>query len=139
MMNSNRLSKLFHAAALTVVLSAVLPVAALGQRRWVAVRPHRSRIVVYNYQPRPYVIYQRRPYSYQTYRYGYPQTYYGNQYYNYGYSQPYAGTQYYSYRYSQPYFANRYTYSWANPTYSYDGYRYRPRHRHDGFRMRVRF
>jgi len=84
---------------------------AFGQSL-VVVRPRtRSRIVVY--QPRPYVIYQRRPSYYQNYDYGYP-----------GYS-----TRYDSYRYTQPYFANPYTYSYANPTYRYNEYGYRPRHR----------
>ncbi len=54
-MKSRVLSKLFHGAVGALVLSAIFPVAALGQRRWVG-RPHRSRIVVYNYQPRPYVV-----------------------------------------------------------------------------------
>ena len=141
----------------SLVLAFVLPATALGQGRgrgrgeekfykfanghdardgrWDGRGPRFGRRM-----PRSYVLYGQGPYySYRSYTDGYPQTYYGNQYYNYGYSQPYAATQYYSYRYSQPYFANRYTYSWANPTYSYNGYRYRSRHRQDGFRMRVRF
>ena|SRR2546422_541266 len=96
-------TKLLYAAMCALVLAVMLPITAMGQRRWVVVRPHRSRVVVYNYQ-RPYVVYQ----------------------------QPYYSNQYYSYRYSQPYFANRDTYSWANPTYRYDygdyGYYRRPRH-----------
>src|SRR2546427_9916716 len=120
-------SRVFHGVVCALVLSALFPVATLGQRGWGTGRQHRGRIVVYNYQ-RPYVIYQRRPVSsYRSYSYGYPQTYYGSQYYTYGASRPYYPNQYYSYRYSQPYFANRYTYSWANPTYRYDEYRYRPR------------
>src|SRR5260370_39495895 len=124
-MKSNILSKLFGVALCTLVLSAIFPVAAQGQRRWVRSR----RVVIYNYQPRPYVIYQRGPYqSYGLYAYtpGYRQRYYESRYYNYGYSQPYYTNRYYSYRYSQPCFANRHTYSWANPTYVY---RTRPRHR----------
>ena len=137
-MKSTLLTKMFHTAVCTLVLSAILPVAALGQRRWEG-RSQRSRIVIYNYRPRPNVVYQRRPnYRYQTYTYGYPQTYYGNQYYTYGPSRSDYTTQYYSYRSSQPYFANRYTYSWANPTYTYDGYRYRQRSRRSGLRIGIR-
>jgi hypothetical protein len=151
-MKSTFLTKTFHGVVCALVLSAIFPVAALGQRRWEG-RSHRSRIVIYNERPRPYVIYQRRPnYGYRSYTYGYPQTYYGNQYYTSGYPQPYYGnqyytygssqpdytTQYYSYRYSQPYFANRYTYAWANPTYRYDGYRYRQRDRRSRIRIGIR-
>jgi len=137
-MKSTFLTKMVHAAVCTLALSAILPVAALGQRRWEG-RSHRSRVVIYNYRPRPYVVYQRRPnYSYRTYTNGYPQTYYGNQYYTSGYPQSDYTTQYYSYRYSQPYFANRNTYSWANPTYRYDGYGYRQRYRGNGLRIRIR-
>jgi len=131
-MKSRVLSKLFHGAVGALVLSAIFPVAALGQRRWVG-RPHRSRIVVYNYQPRPYVVYQRRSY----YSNGYPQNYFGNEYYTYGTSQPYYGNEYYSYRYSQPYFANRSTYAWANPTYRYDE-SWNRRHRRNGLRVGIR-
>ena len=120
-MKSNRLKRLVYGALCALVLAVMIPVTALGQRRWVVARPHRSRVVVYNYQPRPYVAYQRRPYyGYQTYSYG---------------SQPYYTNQNYSSSYSQPYFANRYAYSWANPTYRYNsgdsGYyrRYRNRSR----------
>jgi hypothetical protein len=131
------LSKLFHGAVCALLLGAIFPVAALGQRRW-GNRQHRGRIVVYNYQ-RPYVVYQRRPYfSYQSYAYGYPQGYYGTQYSTYGSSQPYYTNRYYSYRYSQPYFANRYSYAWANPTYSYDESWYRQRHRRNGLRIGIR-
>ena len=116
-MKVNRLTKLFYAAMCALILAVMLPVTAMGQRRWIVVRPHRSRVAVYNYQ-RPYVVYQQPNYGYRTYTSGY--------------SQPYYSNQYYSYRYSQPYFANRYTYSWANPTYRYDygdsGYYRRPRH-----------
>jgi hypothetical protein len=133
-MKSKGFSKLVYGALGAVVLSAIFPVVALGQRRWVVVRPHRSRVVIYN-RPAP-VIYQR---SYRTYTYGYPRTYYGNGY-NYGYAQPSSASGFYSYRYSQPYFANPYTYSYANPTYRYyEGYRVRPRHRHNGVRLRLRF
>src|SRR5438128_127026 len=124
MQKSNLLFRLFQAMVCSLVLSAFLPITAQGQRRWVVVRPARSRVVVYNYRPRPYVVYQRRPYySYQNYTYSYPQPYYTN--------------QYYSYRDTQPYFANRYTYSWANPTYYYNDYSYRPRHRHNRFRVGI--
>src|SRR5258708_33375469 len=102
-----------RAAMLLIVVMMFLPVNSFAQRRWVVERSPRSRIVVY--QPRPYLVYQRWPYYTYRYRtYSYPQSYYTN--------------GYYSYRYSQPYFANQYTYSWANPTYRYDMYGYRPRH-----------
>ena len=135
MMRSNLQAKLFRAVICTLVLSAIFPVAALGQRRWA--RSHRSRVVIYNYEPRPY--YQRRPYrSYWSYSSGYRQPYYGTRYYTYGYSQPYYTNQYYSYRYSQPYFANRYTYSWANPTYRYNESWYCHRQRRSGLRLGIR-
>jgi len=135
-MKSRVLSKLFHGAVCALVLSALFPVVALGQRRW-GNRQYRSRIVVYNYR-RPAVVYQRRPYySYGSYAYGYPQGYYGTQYSSYG-SEPYYANQYYSYRYSQPYFANRSTYAWANPTYRYDESWDRRRHRRSGLRVGIR-
>src|SRR5438067_9439697 len=111
-----------RAAMLLIVTMMFLPVNSFAQRRWVVERSPRSRIMVY--QPRPYVVYQRRP-SY-TYRY---QTY--------SYPQPYYADQYYSYRYSQPYFANQYTYSWANPTYRYDDGSYYRRNRHNRARIGV--
>jgi|SRR5437588_1005945 len=135
-MKQNRLTKLFYAAMCAFILAVMLPVTAMGQRRWVVVRPHRSRVVVYNYQ-RPDVVYQQPNYGYRTYTYGYSQPYYSNQY----YSQPYYSNQYYSYQYSQPYFANRYAYSWANPTYRY-GYAdngYYRRERHNRVRVGVWF
>ena len=110
-----------RAAMLAIVMMMFLPINSFAQRRWVVVRSPRSRIVVY--QPRSDVVYQRRPYYY-TYRYE-----------TYGYPSPYYTTGYDSYRYSQPYFANGYTYSWANPTYRYDAYGYRPRHRHNQVRV----
>ena len=135
-MKSRVLSKLFHGAVCALVLSALFPVVALGQRRW-GNRQYRSRIVVYNYR-RPAVVYQRRPYyGYRSYAYGYPQGYYGTQYSSFG-SEPYYANQYYSYRYSQPYFANRSTYAWANPTYRYDESWYRRRHRRSGLRVGIR-
>jgi hypothetical protein len=115
-----------RAAMLAIIMMIFLPVNSFAQRRWVVERSRRSRIMVY--QPRPYVVYQRRPYyTYRTYSYN------NQPYYSYDY-QPY-----YSYRYSQPYAANRYTYSWANPTYHYDdryndGWRYR-RQRHNRVRI----
>ena len=39
--------------------------------------------------------------------------------------------------YSQPYFANRYAYSWANPTYSYNYSEYRPRYRRSRVRVGI--
>ncbi len=109
-----------RAAMLAIVMMMFLPINSFAQRRWVVVRSPRSRIVVY--QPRSDVVYQRRPYY--TYRYE-----------TYSYPSPYYTSRYYSYRYSQPYFANGYTYSWANPTYRYDAYGYRPRHRHNQVRV----
>jgi len=132
MHTSKLLRKVFQVAMCALVLAVLLPVTALAQRTWVVVRPHRSRVVVYQ---RPYVVYQRRPY-YRTYSYGYS-PYYTNSYYSYGYSQPYYSSGYYSYRYSQPYFANRYTYSWANPSCSYNDDWYRDRHRHHRTRARI--
>jgi hypothetical protein len=139
-MNSNLLSKSAQVAVGALILSVVLPVAALAQRRW-GERPQRGRIVVSNYQ-RSYVVYQRRPrYSDRSYSYaayGYPQGYYGTQQYTYGSSPPYYTNRYYSYGDSQPYFANRRTYSWANPTYRYDESWYRQRHRRSGLRIGIR-
>jgi hypothetical protein len=111
-----------RAAMLAIVMMMFLPVNSFAQRRRWVERSPRSRIVVY--QPRPYVVYQRRP-AY-TYRY---QTY--------SYQQPYYTNQYYSYRYSQPYFANRYTYSWANPTYRYNDGRFYQQHRRNRVRVGV--
>src|SRR5229473_6563809 len=109
-----------RAVMLAIVMMMFLPVDSFAQRRWVGERSPRSRIVVY--QPRSYLAYQRRPY-------------YAYHYETYNYPQPYYADQYYSYRYSQPYFANGYTYSWANPTYRYEVYGYRPRHRHNQVRV----
>ena len=137
-MNQTIFSIMKRAAMLALLVFVLAPVISFAQRRWVTVRPHRSRIVVY--QPRPYVIYQRRPsYSYRTYTYGYPQSYYSAYYSNgYGYTEPYYSSPYYSYRYSQPYFANRYTYSWANPTSRYYENSYRPRYRQNRVQVRIR-
>ena len=111
-----------RAAMLLIVMMMFLPINSFAQRRWVVERSPRSRIMVY--QPRPYVVYQRRP-NY-TYRYE-----------TYGYSQPYYADRYYSYRNSQPYFANQYTYSWANPTYRYNDGSYYQRHRRNRVRIGV--
>ena len=139
-MNSNLLSKMVQGAVGALILSAIFQVAALGQRRW-GERPHRSRIVVSDYQ-RSYVVYQHRPrYSYRSYTYGtygYSRGYHGNQYSTYGPAGSYYTNGTYSYRYSQPYFANRYTYAWANPTYRYDELWYRQRHRRSGLRIGIR-
>jgi len=116
-----------RAAMLVIVMMMFLPINSFAQRRWVVARSPRSRIMVY--QPRPYVVNQRRPsYTYRYETYSYPQSYYAD--------------RYYSYRYSQPYFANTYTYSWANPTYRYANptYRYegngnRPRYRQNRVRV----
>jgi hypothetical protein len=147
-MNSNLLSKSAQLAVGALILSVVLPVAALAQRRW-GERPHRGRIVVSNYQ-RSFVVYQRRPrYSDRSFSYGaygYPQGYYGTQYSTYGPTGTSYTNRYHSYRNSQPYFANRYTYAWANrytyawanPTYRYDESWYRQRRRRSGLRMGIR-
>src|SRR6266567_9236071 len=141
-MNTHRFSMINRVVMIALVLLALAPVSAFAQRRW-----HRSRVVIY--QPQPSVIYQTRPryqsYTYRTYTYGYPQSYYNTYYSNgYGYTEPYYSSPYYSYRYSQPYFANRYTYSWANPTYSYRdseySYRdseYQPRYRRNRVRVGI--
>ncbi len=143
-MKSNLLSRMVQGAACALILSAIFPIAAMGQRRW-RDRPSRNRIVVVSNYQRPYVINERRPrYSYRssTYStygtYSYPQGYYGNQYSTYGSPGTYYTNRYYSYRYSQPYFANRYTYAWANPTYRYDESWYRQRHRRSGLRIGIR-
>src|SRR5436305_1664137 len=73
--------KRFSPRALLVALFllTLLPVSVFAQRRWVVVRPSRSRVVIY--QPRQRVIYQQRPYyQSQYYTYGYPQSYYTNRY-----------------------------------------------------------
>src|SRR5258707_865432 len=100
-----------RAVMLAIVMMMFLPVNSFAQRRWMVERSPRSRIVVY--QPRSYVVYQRRPYY--TYRYE-----------TYSYPQPY---------YTKPYFTNSYTYSWANATYRYEAYGSRPRHRHNRVRV----
>ena len=100
-----------------VFLLTLLPVSVFAQRRWVVVRPRRSRVVVY--QPRTYVSYQ--------------QPYYARQYYTYSYPQPYYNTGYYSYGYSQPYYVNRYAYSPVYPSYS----EYRPRYRRSRVRVGI--
>jgi len=76
MLKSNRLRKLFYAVMCALILAVMLPVTALGQRRWVVVRPHRGRVVVYNY------------------------TNYTNQY-SYSYSQPYFVNRY-TYSWANP-------------------------------------
>ena len=136
-MNQRQVSILKHVWMLALVVFALAPASALAQRRWVVVRPHRNRVVIY--QPRQYLIERpRTTYRYRTSTYGYPQsddsTYYSN---GYGYTEPYYASPYYAYRYTQPYFANRYTYSWANPTYRYD-YGERPRHRRSRLVVRWR-
>jgi len=119
-MQRKNFSLVTRALLVAVFLLTLLPVSVFAQRRFVAVRTRRSRVVVY--QPRPYVIYQR--------------PYYANQYYS--YQQPYYGTRYYSSGYSQPYYANRYAYSSTYPTYRY-GYReYRPRYRRSRVRVGIR-
>jgi hypothetical protein len=137
-MNQTMFLIIKRGAMLALLVLILAPVSSFGQRRWVTVRPNRSRVVIY--QPRPYVIYQRRPsYTYRTYTYGYPQSSYSTYYSNgYGYTEPYYSSPYYSYRYSQPYFANRYTYSWANPTYRYYDNSYRPRYHRNGVQLRIR-
>jgi hypothetical protein len=130
-MKRRSVSILGRAALVALFGLTILPVTTFAQRRWGA-RPYRSRIVVS--QPRPFVVYQRRP-AY-TYRYNtYSQPYYSNQSYSYGYSQPYYSNQYYSYGYTQPYVVNRYAYS---PGYRYGYNTYRPRYQRNGFRLGIR-
>lgn len=126
-MKRNLLSKLWGATVCALILSAIFPIAAFGQGRSCAARSRRSRLIVY--QPRSYLVYQRRPYRSTVYD---NRRYYASGY-TYGYGQPYYDNRYYSYRNSQPYFANRYTYSWANPTYVY-----RTRRRQSGLRIGIR-
>lgn len=136
-MNKLQISILKHLGMLALFVLALAPASAFAQRRWVVVRPHRSRVVIY--QPRQYVIERpRTTYRYRTSTYGYPQSYYNTYYSNgYGYTEPYYASPFYAYRYTQPYFANGYTYSWANPTYRYD-YGDRPRHRRSRLVVRWR-
>jgi hypothetical protein len=117
MQKPKTLSRILQAGICALILTVMAPVVALGQGLVIVRHRARSRVVVY--QPRPYVIYQRRPSYYRSYDYNYP-----------GYS-----SGYYSYRNTQPYFANPYTYSYANPTYRYDESGYRPRHRHSRIRV----
>ena len=125
-----------RAAMLAILMMMFLPINSFAQRRWVVVRSPRSRIVVY--QPRSDVVYQRRPYyTYRYETYSYPSRYYTTGYDSYSYPSPYYSTGNYSYRYSQPYFANRYTYSWANPTYRYNDGSYYQRHRRNRVRTGV--
>ncbi len=135
---NRRIVSLFGRIALLALLGMiVLPVTAFAQRAWVVRRPHRNRVVIY--QPRPNVIYQRRPvYNYRYSNYRYSEPYYATQYYSYRYSQPYYGNQYYSYPYSQPYFANRYAYARSYPSYRYRFDGYQPRYRRSGFRVGIR-
>jgi hypothetical protein len=116
-------------AALFVLM--LLPLTTFAQRRWVVVRPRRSRVVVY--QPRSYVTYQQPYYSRQYYSYPYQQPYYSNNYYSYGYT-PYNTNSYYSYGYTQPYYVNRYTYSTIYPSYNNQ---YRSRYRRSRFRVGI--
>lgn len=135
-MNS-RIVSLFGRVALLAFLGMIVPVTAFAQRTWVVRRPQRNRVVIY--QPRPYVVYQRRPvYTYRSNTYRYSEPYYSTRYYSSAYSQPYYGNQSYSYRYYQPYYANRYGYAWSNrpDRYRYDGYQ--PRYRRSGFRIGIR-
>lgn len=131
-MNMRLSSRLMRASLLAVLAIVPLPVSTFAQGRW-----HRNRVVIY--QTRPYVIYQTRPryrtYTYRTYTYGYPQSYY-NTYYStgYGYTEPYYASPYYGYRYTQPYYANRYNY--VTPSYRYYDNGYYRRHRRSGLRLR---
>jgi hypothetical protein len=120
-----------RAALFALFVLMILPVTTFAQRRWGA-RPYRSRIVIT--QPRPYVVYQRRP-AY-TYRYNtYSQPYYSNQNYSYGYSQPYYSNQYYSYGYTRPYVANQYVHS---PGYRYGYNTYQSPYQRNRFRLGIR-
>lgn len=137
-MHRGSVSTLGRAAMVALFALMILPVTTFAQRRW-GTRPYRSRIVIY--QPRPYVIYQRRPaYSY---RYNtYSQPYYSSQYYSNGYYQPYytnqyysnGYTQYYSNGYTRPYVVNRYVYS---PAYRYSYNTYRPRYQRSRLRAGI--
>ena len=126
-MQKNSLS-ITRALLVAVFVVMLLPLTSFAQRRWVVVRPRRSRIVVY--QPRSYITYQPR-YSSRQY-YSYPQ-----QSFAYSYSQPYYSNGYYSYGYTQPYYVNRYTYSQVYPTYNYRYSEYRPRYRRSRIRVGI--
>src|SRR5205807_4051114 len=87
-MNQRQLSIMKRTMMLALFVLVLAPVSTFAQRRWVVVRPHRSRVVIY--QPRPYVVYQRPRYTYRTDTYGYPQSYDSAYYSNgYGYTEPY--------------------------------------------------
>jgi hypothetical protein len=134
-MNRGSVSTLGRAALMALFVLMILPLTAFAQRRWTS-RPHRSRIVIY--QPRPYVVYQRRP-AYTSRYNTYSQPYYSTQYYSSGYSQPYYANQYYSYgytrAYTRPYVVNRYAYSQG---YQYSNNTYRPRYHRSRFRVGIR-
>jgi hypothetical protein len=120
-----------RAALLALLVLMILPVSSFAQRRW-GTRPYRSSIVVY--QPRPRVVYQRRPVY--TYRYNsYTQPFYSNQYYSPGYAQPYYSNEYYSYGYTQPYVVNPYGYA---TRYRYGYNTFRPRYQRNRFRVAIR-
>jgi hypothetical protein len=118
-MQRRQFSMATRALLVALFLLTVLPVTAFAQRRWVVVRPRRSRVVVY--QPRSYVTYQR--------------PYYSSAYYS--YPRPYYATSYYNYGHSQPYYVNRYAYSTVYPSYSYRYSEYRPRYRRSRFRVGI--
>jgi hypothetical protein len=132
-MKRGSVSTLVRIALPALFVMMFLPVSTFAQRTWVVRRPHRNRVVIY--QPRPSVIYQRRPaYSY---RYNtYSQPYYSTQYYSNGYYQPSYTNQYYSNVYTQPYYGNGYAWSNSNDRYRYYGYQ--PRYRRNGFGIRIR-
>jgi hypothetical protein len=125
MLKSKLLWKVTRAAFCALVLSTILPVTAIGQRRWRGYRPHRSRVVVYNYQRQPHY----------TYRTDYPQSYYRDRYSTYRYAQPYYGTRYYTNNYPRRYSYRYSTYSYPNSYYT--DYRYRQRYRNNGFRISI--
>ena len=136
-MNQRQVSILKQVGMLALFVLALAPASAFAQRRWVVVRPHRSRVVIY--QPRQYVIERpRTTYRYRTSTYGYPQSYYSTYYSNgYGYTEPYYASPYYGYRYTQPSYVNRYSY--VTPGYRYYDNGYYRRHRRSGITLRFGF
>jgi hypothetical protein len=132
-MNKRFRSIATRAAVLAFLTMMLLPITVSAQRRW-GNRSYRNRVVIY--QPRPYVIYQRRPaYTYRYNTRGYSQPYYSTQYYSNGYSQPYYEDRYYSNVYTRPYYVNRY--AWSSPSYWSGYYGPQPRYRRNRFRVGI--
>src|SRR5204863_1825160 len=63
-MRSTR-SRVYWLLICALLLSLIFPIAAGGQERWSSGYARHRSVVVYNYQPRPYVVYRTRPYNYR--------------------------------------------------------------------------